>query len=143
MSNLPEEVKAENLAHNPWDKFRSEIQGQAVREIGEARVVDTGSVFFVDKKPRFLFRGALGADEYSNQLKLLIADGTKTGYAIRLFSDKLPAPGRVEISIDTMQRKGELGEDHKKPKVGDKVILTAWQSEAGSVLYGFRTPKSH
>lgn len=140
---LPNEVSAVNLKSNPWDVFRDKIQGQEVRDVGPAEIIDFGSIFFTKDpntgktSPRTFFRGDLGSTEYTNQLQAMIKAGEKCTYVYRVKCDQLPAPGKAEVSEQTLVKK--LGTEVPKAKVGDKVVLTAWQTEKGAVLFGFRT----
>jgi hypothetical protein len=133
-------VTAAEINDNPWAKFRAGIKGEEVREIGKGVIVDSGSMYFVDNKPRTIFRKAHGED-YTPLLSAAVNAGAKTSKVYQIKSDTLPKPHKIDVSVQSMEQKN-LAMPSKPPQIGDEVVILAWQTEKGSVLYGLRPATS-
>ena len=128
------DVKVENLVTDRWNEFKSKI-GEEPRDIGEGTIVDTGLMYFKDKRPVYVWRSAMEPKEYENILRSILEDRNPMSYAYKVSCPEVPPPNTVQVSVDGIAKK--LGRKPEKMKLDEKVKLLAWKSESGGVIYGF------
>lgn len=138
MSEFKSVVQAERLGTDQWTTFRKTVTGEEAQVIGEGIVMDTGMVYFEDRMPRYIYKERTG-DMYREVVKDLIKEGKNPSVAFRVSSAALPPPGAVDVSVEGCKNKfGRVPLNGEAPiKAGDKVMLKAWRSKSGSVIYGF------